>query len=165
MDEQLYEKISRPFRKNPKRKQLFQAVNRLLVMVVYLAYIGAIYVSYQKGIKELTASILIPGISFVLLSAFRSYYNAPRPYEELAIVPLTPKDTKGKSFPSRHVFSAFLIVGVVWSLSKVFGVLLFVIACLIAASRVIGGVHYPKDVIAGGVSGLCFWIVGSFLFF
>ena len=59
--------------------------------------------------QELIIYLAIPGISFVAVSIFRKCYNAKRPYEIYDFKPLIPKDTIGKSFPSRHVFSIFVI--------------------------------------------------------
>ena len=58
--------------------------------------------------QELIIYLAIPGISFVAVSIFRKCYNAKRPYEIYDFKPLIPKDTIGKSFPSRHVFSIFV---------------------------------------------------------
>ena len=53
--------------------------------------------------------VVVPATGFTALSVFRRYYDAPRPYEVLAIDPLIEKDTMGHSFPSRHTFSLMMI--------------------------------------------------------
>lgn len=164
MNEQFYERLSHPFRRTKRREKMFRLGSRLLTILVYLAYPIALLVFYLTRRQEFFMAVLVPLVSFCLLSVFRAVYDAPRPYEELRIDPITKKDTKGKSFPSRHVFSAFLIAGVIWSLSKVFGIFYFMIGVCIAASRVIGGVHYPKDVLAGGIAGILFWFIGQRFF-
>ena len=109
MTEQQYEKISKPFRVSERRKQALILSNRMAALLVYAAYPAALVAAYQYSFRHLLISILVPGAAFILLSAFRSWYHAPRPYEKLSIDPIIKKDTKGKSFPSRHVFSAFMI--------------------------------------------------------
>lgn len=164
MNEQYYVKIAGYFQKNPTRKQQFLMFSRLLTLSVYGAYAIVVIISFFMGMHFFAVTIMVPALSFILLSAFRYFYNAPRPYEELQIEPLIEKDTKGKSFPSRHVFSAFLIASVVWSISKAWGVFYYGIAAMIGISRVIGGVHYVKDVMAGSIAGILLWSVGFKLF-
>ena len=111
--------------------------------------------------QTLYESILVPGVSFVAVSVFRSICPARRPYEELAIQPLLVKETKGKSFPSRHVFSAFVIAVTVFYTCHPLGIFLGICSLLLAVSRVLGGVHFTKDVLAGAVSGI---LCGMLLF-
>ena len=71
--------------------------------------------------------------------------------------PVITKDTHGRSFPSRHVFSAFIIAFTVLicspSASPLWftGILLAVIAAIIACVRVISGVHFISDVVGAFV--------------
>ena len=95
----------------------------------------------------------MPAVSFILLSVFRWVLNAPRPYEIFGADPVIKKDTKGKSFPSRHVFSMFVIAVTVLYFCPVPGIVLVAAGVLMAAARVAGGVHFPADVIAGAVAG------------
>ncbi len=57
------------------------------------------------------------------------------------------------SFPSGHTVTAFATVTALGFLAPRLGTWLFVLALLIAASRVITGAHYPSDVIAGAALG------------
>ena len=108
-------------------------------------------------------SILVPGVSFVAVSVFRSICPARRPYEELAIQPLLVKETKGKSFPSRHVFSIAMIAMTFLRVSLPLAVLFFVLTALLAALRVLGGVHYVRDVAAGAAMGVLCGLLGFFI--
>lgn len=96
---------------------------------------------------------LVPGLVFALLGWYRRRRNAARPYELCAIEPLIARDGAGCSFPSRHAFSAFAIA-VAWGAwcVPVAGVLVGC-ACLVAALRVMGGVHFVGDVVAGACVG------------
>ena len=104
--------------------------------------------------------IAVPAIAFVALSLFRRAVNAPRPYEVLAIEPLIAKDTRGKSFPSRHTFSMFMIA-LTWAVwQPAVGVVLAVASVAMACVRVLGGVHFPRDVIAGAAFAAIAAVVG-----
>ena len=47
---------------------------------------------------------------------------------------------------------------------KFTGVLILYMGCLLAAIRVITGVHFPKDVIVGGLIGILCGAVANILF-
>ena len=112
--------------------------------------------------QSLWPFIVIPGGSFALLSIVRGQLDYARPYEEWAIKPLIPREGQGESMPSRHVFSAVMIALCVWLVQWWLGLILLVLALALAIIRVIGGVHYPRDVIAGVLCGL---LAGAILFF
>lgn len=57
------------------------------------------------------------------------------------------------SFPSGHTSAAFLVATIAISYSSLFLPLLFVWAPLVGFSRVMLGVHFPTDTVAGAVLG------------
>ena len=79
------------------------------------------------------------------------------------ITPMIRKDTKGHSFPSRHVFSVFVIAATLGCQHPPLGALLGVIGLLICINRVLGGVHFPKDVLVGMALGILCGLGGSAL--
>ena len=89
--------------------------------------------------------------------------NAPRPYEKFDMPPVIEKDTKGKSFPSRHVFSVFIIAFTIFVSHTGAGIMIALIGVAIAIIRVVGGVHEPRDVIAGAIAGIVAGIVGFWI--
>jgi membrane-associated phospholipid phosphatase len=107
---------------------------------------------------RLFQTIAVPLDGFIAVSVLRRLINRPRPYEKFKTTPVIPKDTKGKSFPSRHVFSAAIIALSFFFVPQVWGVGVFLLICafLLALLRVLSGVHYPSDVLAGFVAaGVC----------
>ena len=146
-----------------KHRQLLKAVNKALTLLVYLVYPSLLMALAFGNDSRLWRVLVTPGISFVLVSVFRKYFNAPRPYEVLNITPLIAKDTKGKSFPSRHVFSVFVIAMAFHYILPWAGILLMGIGVLLAAIRVVGGVHFPKDVIAGAIIGILSGLMGFYI--
>lgn len=164
MTKEQYDRLARPFRNSPFRKKAFMAADKLITTLVFFSYpVFLVYMNLSHSLHEFILAVFIPAVSFVLVSVFRKLYSAPRPYEVLDIKPLLVKNTKGKSFPSRHVFSVFVIGMACFYTVRPFGAGILVLGILLAGIRVIGGVHFPKDVLAGALlgiaSGLLFWIL------
>ena len=143
-------------------------LNSVLTKAVYALYpLLLIYLAvYHLTDKEpgFVPALLVPGISFVLVSIFRSWYDAPRPYEiPGAEPPLIKKDAPGQSFPSRHIFSIFVIAVTFFWVWPVPGILIGIASVLLAWSRVAGGVHFPRDVIAGALIGVFSGVIGYYV--
>ena len=162
-----YEEVSSPFRDKPERVKLLNLLNHGLVVLMYLAYPFLLLYGYRETGDIFNPAflklILVPGISFILVSLVRKGINRKRPYETWDIHPLVAKDKKGESMPSRHVFSE-AVISMAWLyMFPPLGMVLLAVSLLGAVIRVIGGVHYPTDVAAGyavGVlAGLFLWLV------
>ena len=104
--------------------------------------------------------LLITGVPFLAVSVMRKIINAPRPYELLEFYEKKPKDKKGSSFPSRHVFSVFVIATVIVPTNIALGIGLFVLGAALASIRVVLGVHFIRDVVAGALIGVVSGAVG-----
>lgn len=157
------EEMNCAMHKRPRLVKALNAVNKLLTGTVYLAYPALlVFLAMHQDVRFFRV-LITAGASFVLVSLFRSFFNAPRPYEVLDIVPLISKDTKGKSFPSRHVFSIFVIAMCFCYISLPIGIVLLAAGALLAAVRVIVGVHFPRDVIAGAVIGILAGVIGLYI--
>lgn len=163
MTKETYIKLTGTIRNNPKRINLVKFLNHFLTGFIFLLYPAFLLLLYIQKHPFLPRAILVPAISFVAVSIFRKVINVPRPYEKFEIPPVLEKDTPGKSFPSRHVFSVFVIAMTVFYLHTDAGILLFVIGVGLAAIRVIGGVHEPRDVIAGALIGIVSGIIGYYI--
>lgn len=163
MKKETYEKIAEKVRScEPIAKGIIIS-DRILTKISYIAYPLLLLVLLIKRDPDLLRAVAVPAVSFVLLSIFRYLYCAPRPYEVMGITPLISKDTKGRSFPSRHVFSAFIIAVTVFCFTPVCGTALLVIGTVMAVVRVLGGVHFIKDVVAGAVIGIACGTAGFYL--
>lgn len=140
--------------------------NKALTDTIYVAYpclliwlawsAAAAHEPLGRETVTFLVALLVPGVSFAALTVLRRAVNAPRPYEVFGIAPAIRKDTLGKSFPSRHVFSIFVIgmtflatCPLAWA-----GPLVLVMGVLLAVVRVISGVHFTKDVLAAAALGI-----------
>ena len=135
--------------------------NRMMTVLMPLAYLTLLGTSFMsKGLgQELVTYIMVPALGFILLTIVRKWINQPRPYETWGIVPLLDKDSSGNSMPSRHVFSATIISMACLHANLSAGLILLVLSALLGLVRVLGGVHYPKDVLVGYTCGLLWGIL------
>ena len=156
MKKETYIKMTQPFREHPEVARGLHITNRICMLIMYVCYPSLLVFLLIKKEEILTEVFLIPAISFVLLSIGRYFINRKRPYEAFDIPPVISKKTKGKSFPSRHVFSATIIAMtfLVMSPWAWLGILLLGVTLLEALVRVLSGVHYISDVVAGIVVGV-----------
>ena len=160
-----YDHIAGKIENRPIFLRLLRTFNRFMTVVmpiVYLTLLATIYLQQGLG-KQVGIYVFIPASGFVILSFLRKKINAPRPYEEWDIKPLLDRDSPGQSMPSRHVFSASIISMACLHASLSVGIILLVLSVLLGLVRVLGGVHYPKDVLVGYACGLV-WGVIFFLF-
>lgn len=151
MKKETYIKMTQPFRDNPGMAKGIHMVNKICTMIMYVAYIFLLLYMIVLRDENLPRTFLVPAISFVVLSVGRALINRPRPYETFDTPPIIKKDTKGKSFPSRHVFCAAIIALTYYFMSPWtwLGVVFICVALALAVVRVVSGVHYISDVIAG----------------
>lgn len=163
MTKETYLKLTGVLRKSPKRIRLAKFLNRLLTGFVFLLYPVFLLLLFVQKHPFLPRAILVPAISFAVVSIFRKVVNVPRPYEKFDTPPVLEKDSSGKSFPSRHVFSVFVIAMTIFYLHADAGILLFIIGVGLAVIRVIGGVHEPRDVIAGALIGIVSGVLGYYI--
>lgn len=160
-----YDHVAGNIENKPIFLRLLRAFNRFMTVVMPMIYLTLLAITYfQEGLgKQVGIYVFIPASGFVILSFLRKKINAPRPYEEWTIKPLLDRDSPGQSMPSRHVFSATIISMACLHASLSVGVILLVLSALLGLVRVLGGVHYPKDVVVGYICGLV-WGVLFFLF-
>ena len=140
---------------------LLRTFNRFMTVVVPMIYLTLLATTYlQQGLgKQVLIYVFIPASGFVILSFLRKKINAPRPYEEWTIKPLLDRDSPGQSMPSRHVFSATIISMACFHASLSVGVILLVLSAFLGLVRVLGGVHYPKDVVVGYMCALVWGVI------
>ena len=160
-----YGHMAANIKNKPFLLSLLRAFNRFMTVVMPMIYLTLLATTYlQQGLgKQVGIYLFIPASGFVILSFLRKKINAPRPYEVWEIVPLLDRDSPGQSMPSRHVFSATIISMACLHASLTMGMICLTLSAFLGLVRVLGGVHFPKDVVVGYICGLV-WGVLFFLF-
>ncbi len=85
---------------------------------------------------------------WAVVFALKSLFMVPRPETGRILV-----DAAGYSFPSSHTALAFGTASFLQPVSGKSGYLFWIIAITMGISRIVVGVHYPSDVIAGIILG------------
>ena len=163
MTKEQYVKMTAPLREDEEKAKRVTGANQVLTGLIYFVYPLYLVSLFLEKNPLLLRSVIVPAVSFVLLTVVRRMINAPRPYEKFDMPPVIEKDTKGKSFPSRHVFSVFIIAFTIFVSHTGAGIMIALIGVAIAIIRVVGGVHEPRDVIAGAIAGIVAGIVGFWI--
>lgn len=139
---------------------LIKYANKLITALIFISYPVFIVVARYLNAKNFWLYILVPAVSFVSVSVFRYLFNAPRPYEKYSYKPIGRDNPKsGKSFPSRHVFSSFIISFMIYDFCPVIGLVFIVLSAILAILRVLSGTHFIKDVVAGILISVALYIL------
>ena len=158
-----YARLTAWWRAHPRALAALRACNTALTALGWFAYplLLVLAALLQPGL--LPRFVLVPGLGFALCTALRVAIDQPRPYERLSIEVLIPKQTKGRSFPSRHVFS-MTVIALSWlSWVPAVGAVLLVASVFMGYARVVGGVHFAHDVAGGAALAVLGAAVGYLL--
>ena len=162
MDPSRFAPLLAALRRRPALAGLVVWANRLLPLPAYLLYPAAALWLLAARDPRLFRFVLVPAAVFALGTGLRQALRAPRPYQLAAWEPLVRRGKTDDSFPSRHLFSASVIAVAFWYLGPPPGAALRLAALLLAPARVLAGVHFPRDVLAGLALGFAGGWLGFF---
>ncbi|MBP3605803.1 MAG: phosphatase PAP2 family protein [Clostridia bacterium] len=150
-----------------KREKLLRAVyeNETLAEGLWVASIfislvsvyAALYVLVESFSESYLLAIRLAvmlAVPFLLVSLVRALVRAPRPYEVYPFYERKPHRARGKSFPSRHAFSAFAIAVAMLAFDLSFGFLLLGLSAVLCVCRFLLGIHFIRDLVAGALIGV-----------
>ena len=126
MTPERYQALLRWLEARPALKKLVIALNRWLPAVPFACYPLLLVLLNVRWFRLLSANraaaldfmqliaraVFVPAFVFLGGTLLRARLNFPRPYEQPGFTPLVPKETHGKSFPSRHALSAAVLAAV-----------------------------------------------------
>ena len=149
MRKETYERTFACIQKTRYGVKIINGMSAAITYVTAVLYFSVLFwLVWQGRYRDVCVTIAVPAVSFI------AKLNARRPYEVYQFQPLIPKDKCGNSFPSRHVFSIFIIgTTIAWQCIWV-AVIVGALGVVLAVIRVVSGVHFPKDVIAGMCIGI-----------
>ena len=121
----------------------------ILTLAFNLGYF--VYLEAYREAAKLATSLLI---GYIFVTGVREIIDAPRPYELFEFYKHKPKKREGRSFPSRHAYSAFAISSAALSVNIPLGISLLLASLVMCAARVLLGIHFIRDVVAGALIGV-----------
>lgn len=124
-----------------------------IFLAVYFIFVLAgahfIYFWRRKRLELWFWNVVIAGAAYFSKIIIGFLHFRFRPFVMDGINKLIDKSNAEASFPSGHTLIAFsLAFGVFW-LNQKWGIVFLIGAFLVAIARIIVGVHYPSDVLAG----------------
>jgi undecaprenyl-diphosphatase len=135
-------------------RRVFQVVSRLGDGVIWYVLILSLPLLYgQSALRPAIVMALTGALGVALYSVLKRVFVRERPFITHSAIAAAGAPLDRYSFPSGHTLHA---VSFAWQATAHFpelGWVLVPLAALIAASRVVLGLHYPSDVIAGACIG------------
>lgn len=129
------------------------------VVVTTMTALVALVLLLGRRLRDALAVVVIRLLAMLLSAGLKELVDRPRPADVPALTHVTTA-----SFPSGHALgSAALWATLAWLLSRsrlagLAGWFALVVPLLVGASRVLLGVHFPSDVVAGLLLG---WLVAG----
>lgn len=162
MTRETYRKRPGIFYQDEKKVRRIILANRLLTGIVFVSYPLYLISLLLKRDTLLPQAVLVPAVSFVVVTLFRKIVNEPRPYEKYDLPPVTIKIREENHFkPSSFFCICDRRHGI--CAQPVAGCILAMIGIMIAVIRVIGGVHTVWDVTAGAAVGILSGVIGYYM--
>lgn len=133
----------------------------IMSIITFLGSLGAVWLAtgivflfFEKSRNTgilIIISVLIGGVVNDLI--LKNLFSRVRPFETMGISALI-NEPNTFSFPSGHAFSSFVSAYQINRFNKRMGIFAYILAALIALSRIYLRVHYPTDIIAGAICGM-----------
>ena len=138
-------------------------ISHASVLLSALAFALLLVSSYIRE-PLLALRLCVAGaVPFFVVTVLRKLIDAPRPYELYSFYENAPKKKQGSSFPSRHVFSSFIIATLSYILSPWLTAAVALVGLALSVSRVLLGIHFVRDVVAGALIGITSGLIGLVL--
>lgn len=132
----------------------FRLISRLGDGIFWYTVMAGILLSQgQAGLQPVTHMLLAGLTGTLLYKWLKGKTLRPRPYQVRQDIWLTGKPLDHFSFPSGHTLHAVVFCGVALAYYPALAWLLIPFTVLVGMSRVILGLHYPSDVVAGALLG------------
>ncbi len=148
----------------PIIQKIFSTITQLGDSGIIWIIIG-IFLLLNKKTKKTGILMLVTLALGSLLGThlLKNIFKRQRPFIQLNLQPFITTPTSF-SFPSGHSLSSFIGATCIFYANKKCGIFAYILATLIALSRVILIVHYPSDVIVGSILGIIISLTVIFLF-
>lgn len=121
---------------------------------LYRKYLSSGHKISYKSLYESCLAVLGVSVAWLMSRLIKILIGGLRPFERYPEVYQLFVYGGGESFPSGHATVFAALAFVLYYLDKRVGWIAIIFAFLISISRVVAGVHYPIDMLAGWVIGV-----------
>lgn len=147
--------------RRPRVERFFALVSRLgdgLLWYLLMLALPLFYGAEALVLSSVMAMVALGGV--LCYKLLKSSTTRPRPYAVSPRIRLGAAPLDQFSFPSGHTLHAVAFTLLAVSQYPQLGWLLLPFTLLVAGSRVLLGLHYPSDVLAGATLGALFGLLG-----
>lgn len=130
-------------------------------LVTWIFYCTLVYLMFKRDVRVLYVAT-IPWLTFLLVTLIRNRFNLKRPFEELNLNPLV-SHSPGRACPSKHASSSIIIAIALYYIFPLLGLSAIFLSVVICFTRVLTGVHYPRDILWGITIGTVMGYMGFFI--
>ena len=123
----------------------------------WLWYAVIVCLPWAGGASGASASVRMIAVGIVDLVVYKiikRWIARPRPYCTCPGIRACARSLDEFSFPSGHTLHSVAFSFILTAYYPAFAIFVWPLTLLIAASRIILGLHYPSDVIVGGLIGV-----------
>jgi undecaprenyl-diphosphatase len=135
-------------------RALFRAVSRLGDGSIWYVLMGGMLLADGSAAAgPVLRMVAVGAAGLALYKWLKKRTSRPRPYQVRAAIRLGTDPLDQFSFPSGHTLHAVAFAVLVTAYHPPLAWLVWPFTLLVAASRVVLGLHYPTDVLAGATIG------------
>lgn len=124
----------------------------LVLLLVVVWFTGARPAERERRQRAVIYAAAGVVLAYTVTLITRNFITRARPFVDHQVNQLVPH-VNDSGFPSDHSILAFAIVASLFVASRRLGWLALVLAVTLGLSRVFIGIHYPGDIVGGGVLG------------
>ena len=145
-----------------------EILDRIVLLITTIAgsygqlwlIVGVALLFFRKT-RKTGIAVLISYVGVLLLGQFllKNLFDRPRPCHVDQAFALLVKRPSSSSFPSTHSAWSFAAATAIFMNYRKIGIVVFVVAALIAFSRLYLFLHFPTDVLAGIVMGILWGVI------
>ena len=124
-------------------------------LIAGTAAVVAAYMSFLPREQKIRLGLIVLAalpLAWVLARIAGMFFSHQQPFATEGFEPLIPHEV-GNSFPSDHSAFAMALAAAAWFFNRYLGAALALAALVVGASRILAGLHYPVDVLAGLLVG------------